>query len=71
MGIVTKCLANMVNDLKKELKDAKTHIGILKATNEDLEKELNHERFNYHSQCRRYDKLYKECEELKQQLSEK
>lgn len=71
MGIVTECLANIVNDLKKELKDAKAHIAILQATIEDLEKEVNHERFNYHSQCRRTDKLYKEYKELEEKLSEK
>ena len=71
MGIVTKCLANMVNDLKKELKDAKAHIAILQATNDDLEKQVNHERCLYHQQCRRYEQLYNKHVELKEELSEK
>lgn len=71
MGIVTECLANIIGDLKKELKSAKAHIAILQATNEDLLKEVNHEKFNFHSQCRRYEALDKEYEELKQKLSEK
>jgi chromosome segregation ATPase len=71
MGIVNKCLANMVNDLKKELKSAKAHIVILQATNDDLVKEVNHQRSRYQKQCRRYETLDKEYEELKQQLSEK
>lgn len=64
MCIVTECLANMVNDLKKELKDAKIHIGILQATNDDLVKDVNYEN-------KRYKNLLKQWEELKQQSLEK
>ena len=71
MSIVTECLANMVNDLKKELKDAKAHIAILQATNDDLVKDVNHQRSNYHKQCRRYEQLYNKHVELKEELSKK
>lgn len=54
----------MVNDLKKELKDAKIHIGILQATNDDLVKDVNYEN-------KRYKNLLKQWEELKQQSLEK
>ena len=64
MGIVTECLANIVNDLKKELKSAKAHIVILQATNDDLVKNVNYE-------SKRYKDLLKRWQELEEKLSEK
>jgi len=71
MGIVTECLANIVNDLKKELKSAKAHIVILQATNDDLVKNVNYERKRYKDLLKRWQGLDPSIQEIEEKLSEK